>query len=77
MIKDKYKRNIQPGNASKVDYIRVLNDLQMQLTAEGGFNWGFTSPSSKASPYRVTISKVPDYEETLSMMMTNRGSPRA
>jgi len=50
----------------------------MQLSPEGGIQWAFSTQSNKASPYRVTISKVPSqYEDTLSMLMTNRGSPRA
>jgi hypothetical protein len=58
MIKERYRVNIHPGHASKVDYIKVLNDIQMQMSPDGGINWAFSSTSSKTRPYRVTISKI-------------------
>ena len=77
LIKEKYRRQVQPGHASKIDYMRVLNDIQMQLTPEGGFQWAFSSGSSRASPYRVTISKMAPSDDILTIMSSNKASPKS
>ena len=77
LIKEKYRRQVQPGHASKIDYMRVLNDIQMQLTPEGGFQWAFSSGTSRASPYRVTISKMAPNDDILTMMSSNKASPKS
>ena len=76
LIKEKYRRQALPGQASKIDYMRVLDDIRMQLTPEGGFQWAFSSGSSTASPYRVTISKMAPNDDILTMMTSNKASPK-
>jgi hypothetical protein len=67
---------LHPGHASKIDYIKVLKDIQMQINKDGEISWAFASGTKKSSPYRVTIQKINNMDDTLSMLTQNRGSPK-
>lgn len=65
MIKDRYgKRTSISSMSAKVDYIRVLNDLKMQVNARGKIDWVLVTGknvnlnSQGVSPYRLKIQQM-------------------
>ena len=75
-IKEQYRRQGISGQAfsSKVEYLRVLNDIKMGLDNQGQISWVFSSRFGKrgeASPYKVTIQRVEEQDSSDKLSKAN------